>query len=108
MNRVILIGRINGEPEVRQSTKTNKLFTSLCLITTKPAFVSPTGESYPAREQMHRIACFGRTVELLQQHAPLAGKVVCVDGELNYSTLQDQYGNIQSRTEIFASNVEII
>lgn len=101
MNKVILIGNLGADPEVR-STNTGGRVATLSLATSR-VWKDQSGQRQE-KTQWHRVVCWNNKVG--QQLADVAeryakkGDKVYVEGEIEYRTWQDKEGQTRYSTEI--------
>lgn len=103
INRVVLIGRLGKDPEVR-STKTGNAVCSFSVATDE---FKGKGESREKVTEWHKVVCFDKTAEIAGE-ALRKGTAVYVEGKLQTRKWQDKNGNDQWTTEIVAGMVNVI
>jgi len=104
MNRVILIGNVGRDPEVRKSAK-GESWCSFSLATNRRVR-GPDGE-WTDEADWHEIRAFGRTADACARFLT-KGRPVAVDGSLSYSKWKDDQGNTRVNTRILADRVEFL
>ena len=104
LNRVMLIGRLGRDPELRY-TQTG---TPVCTLQ------AATDESYTDRDgnkveraEWHRITCFQKQAENCANYLA-KGRLVYVEGSLTTRKWQDQQGQDRYTTEIKAERVQFL
>lgn len=104
LNRVMIIGRLGADPELRY-TQGGQPVCSL-RIATDESYTDRNGNRVEATE-WHRVIAFQRTAENCNQYLS-KGSLVYVDGKLTTRKWQDQ--NVQERytTEIRAERVQFL
>ena len=97
LNKVMIIGRLGREPEMRQS---------VCSLSVG------TDESYTDRDgnkvdrvEWHRVTAFGKVAEFCGRYLN-KGSLVFVEGSLQTRKWQDQQGQDRYSTEIRAQRVQ--
>jgi single-strand DNA-binding protein len=101
LNKVILIGNLGADPEVR-STNTGSRVATLSLATSRQ-WKGADGQKQE-KTQWHRVICWNNKVG--QQLADVAekyakkGDKVYVEGEIEYRQYQDKEGQTKYSTEI--------
>jgi single-strand DNA-binding protein len=106
MNRVILVGHLTHDPELRYTVE-GRPVTSLRLATNEYAGKDDAGR---AREhtEFHSISLWGSPAEAAAQHL-VKGRQVLVEGAIRTRSWEDQEtGQRRYRTEILASRVEYL
>jgi len=101
VNRVILIGNLGRDPEVRY-TKTGMAVANFSLATNRRKKVAD-GE-YENEVQWHRIVCFSKNAEFASQYLRKGAKIY-VDGELIYNTFVDKEGQQRTIAEIHCRDI---
>lgn len=105
VNKVILIGNLGGDPEVRYMTN-NEPVTSFSLATTEAWRDKISGEKKEQTE-WHRVVVYGKLAEIIGKFAQ-KGSHMYVEGRLRTRKWQDQQNNSRFTTEIVASEVHIL
>lgn len=105
VNRVILIGNLGADPEVRY-TQSNSAFCTLSVATSEHWNDKQTGEK---REQTewHRVVAFRRLAEVMGEYLKKGSKVY-IEGKLQTRKWQDQNGQDRYTTEIVASEMQML
>ena len=105
VNKVILIGNLGGDPEVRYMTN-NEPVTSFSLATTE-AWRDKTSGEKKEQTEWHRVVVYGKLAEIIGKFAQ-KGSHMYVEGRLRTRKWQDQQSNSRFTTEIVASEVHIL
>ena len=104
INKVILLGRVGKDPEVKQFDGGNKA--SFSLATTERGYVSKTGETIPDRVTWHNIVCWKGLATIAERFVK-KGDLVYIEGKItNRSWESDGYKHYI--TEIVADNIELL
>ncbi|NLY95363.1 MAG: single-stranded DNA-binding protein [Myxococcales bacterium] len=101
LNKVILIGNLGADPELRY-TQGNQPVLSMRLATTE-SFVNRAGERQE-RTDWHNVTLWGKRAEALSKFLT-KGRTICVEGRIQYRSYEDRDGNKRTATDIVASNV---
>lgn len=104
VNKVILIGRLGADPEVKYLS--NGTTVATFRIATSENRVSKTGERTTVTE-WHRIVTFGRLAEICGEYLS-KGKQVYVEGRLRTRSWEDREGNKRWSTEITATQMQML
>ena len=99
VNKVILLGRLGVNPEVR--TTQNGTVVATLSIATNDGF----GENIST--EWHRVVVFGKAAETLQKYAN-KGTQLFIEGRLRTNKWQDKNGNTQYTTEVIASGFQFV
>ncbi len=105
VNKVILIGNLGADPEVRYTTSGGAV-ANLRLATTDQWRDKQSGEN---REQTewHRVVMFGRLGEIAGEYLKKGSKVY-VEGAIRTRKWQDRDGNDRYTTEIVANEMQML
>lgn len=98
MNKVILIGRLGKDPELKYLNNGQ----SVCKFTMATSFKSK-GED---NTTWHNITAWGKTAEICNQYLK-KGKQVCIEGRINVSEYEKD-GQKKYFYEVVATNVEFV
>lgn len=101
LNRVILIGNLGRDPEVKYTQ--NGTAVANLSIATNEAWTDKSGEKQE-RTEWHRVVVWGKQAEICGQHLT-KGKQVFVEGSLQTRSWDDRDGNKRYTTEIRASRI---
>ncbi|MBN2031655.1 MAG: single-stranded DNA-binding protein [Deltaproteobacteria bacterium] len=104
VNKVILVGNLGAEPEVRYTTS-GKAVASFNLAT-KEQWTGKDGEKSD-RTEWHRIVAWARLGEICGEYLH-KGSQVYVEGRLQTRTWEDRDGNKRSTTEIVAQSMQML
>lgn len=105
VNKVILIGNLGGDPEVRHMTN-NEAVTSFSLATTETWRDKLSGEKKEQTE-WHRVVVYGKLAEIIGKFAN-KGSHMYVEGRLRTRKWQDQQNTTRFTTEVVANEVHIL
>jgi single-strand DNA-binding protein len=104
VNKVILIGRLGGDPEIRY-TNTGTAVANFSLATSTN-WKNKEGER-EERTEWHRIVAFARLGEICGEYLN-KGKQVYVEGRLQTRSWEDKDGNRRKTTEIVANQLQML
>lgn len=105
LNRVILIGNLGQDPELRY-TQSQQGVLNLRIATTESYFDTQTKER-KERTEWHTVILWGKRGEAL--HKILSkGSRICIEGRLQTRSWEDKQGNKRYTTEVNASNVILL
>ncbi|MBS1226607.1 MAG: ssb [Candidatus Aminicenantes bacterium] len=103
LNKVILIGRLGGKPEMRRLPQQDRWVASFTLATNERAFNPNTRESSD-RTEWHKIKVFGKLAEFCEKYLS-QGRQILLEGKLRTRSWQDKDGNKRTTTEVEATNI---
>jgi single-strand DNA-binding protein len=105
INKVILIGHLGAEPEVRYMPS-GQAVANLRLATSESWRDKETGESQE-RTEWHRVVLFGRTAEIAKEYLH-KGSQVYIEGRIQTRKWQDKEGQERYTTEIVALDMQMM
>ena len=101
MNKVILIGRLGKDPEVRTTAGGTRV-SNFNLATDK--YHNGNGEK---TTEWHRIVAFGKAAEQCNQYLK-KGRLVCIEGSLQTRSWEKAPGEKHYFTEVVAARVAFL
>jgi len=104
VNKVILIGRLGADPEVRYTNSGTPV--ANFRMATSVNFTNKSGEK-TERTEWHRIVVFGRLGEICGEYLA-KGKQVYIEGRLQTREWEDRDGNKRRTTEIVATAMQML
>ena len=104
VNKVILIGNLGRDPEIRYTTGGQAVanFT----IATSDSYTNKEGEKQENTE-WHRIVAWGRLAEICGEYLT-KGRMVYIEGSLRTRSWEDKEGNTRWTTEVVARSMEML
>lgn len=106
LNKVILIGRLGKNPELRYIPQTERAVANFNLATNERYFNPTTNES-DIRAEWHRIVAWGKLAEFCEKYLT-QGKQILIEGKLRTRGWQDRDGNKRFTTEVHAQNIVLL
>ena len=106
VNKVILVGNLGQDPEVRYTAGDNKAVTTISIATSERYKDKNTGETKEITE-WHRIVFFNRLAEIAGEYLK-KGSSVYVEGKLRTRKWTDQSGQERYTTEIVADQLQML
>ena len=105
VNKVILVGNLGKDPEVRYMPNGNAV-ANVTLATSESWKDKQTGEQQEKTE-WHRVVMFRRLGEIAGEYLK-KGSQVYIEGRLQTRKWQDNSGNDRYTTEIVADNMQML
>jgi len=105
INKVIVIGNLGADPEVRQLN--NEKVVVKLRVATSEAWKDKTTGQLQERTEWHRVAMFDRLGEIAQQYLRKGAKIY-IEGRLQTTKWQDQAGHDRYTTEIIAREMQML
>ena len=104
VNKVILVGNLGADPEVRQSP--NGSVVANLNVATGEAWKDQQGQ-LQERTEWHRVVMFGRTAEIARDYLRKGSKIY-LEGRLQTRKWQDKNGQDRYTTEIVANEMQML
>ncbi|MGM0858615.1 MAG: single-stranded DNA-binding protein [Pseudomonadota bacterium] len=105
INKVILIGNLGQDPEVRYTQAGNAV--ANLNIATSDSWMDRNSGQRQERTEWHRVILFKKTAEIAQQYLKKGSKVY-IEGRLQTRKWQDQSGQDRYTTEIVANDMQML
>lgn len=106
MNKVMLIGNVGRDPEVRYVDK-GVAVARLSLATTEKGYTLQNGTQVPDRTEWHNVLFWKRLAEIVEKYVHKGDKLY-IEGRIKYTTYNDKQGQRHNQTEIWADNMEML
>ena len=106
VNKVILLGNVGRDPEVRYVAQ-NQPVASFSLATTEHAFTNAAGVQVPERTEWHNIVMWGRNAEVAERYIR-KGSQLYLEGRLRTRTWEDRNQIKRYVTEIYVDTFELL
>lgn len=104
VNKVILIGRLGADPEIRYAPSGAPV--ANFSLATNNSWKDRDGNPQESTE-WHRIVAWNRLAEVIKEYAK-KGHRLYVEGRIQYRDWEDQNGQKRYTTEIVASNIQLL
>ncbi|HYK04436.1 MAG TPA: single-stranded DNA-binding protein, partial [Thermoanaerobaculia bacterium] len=105
INKVILVGRLGKDPEIRSTPQGNSV--ARFTVATDEKFTDRAGEKQE-RTEWHNIVAWAKLAEICGQYLR-KGKLVYIDGSIRTDSWDDkETGQKKYRTEIIANNMQML
>ena len=106
MNKVMLIGNVGTDPEVRYVDQ-GVAVARFRFATTEKGYTLQNGTQVPDRTDWHNVILWRRLAEIVERYVHKGDKLY-IAGRLRYSTYDNKQGQRQYVTEIWADNMEML
>ena len=106
MNKVMLIGNVGVEPEVRYVDQ-GVAVARVRLATTERGYTLANGTQVPDRTDWHTVLLWRRLAEVVEKYVHKGDKLY-IEGRIRYTTYDDKQGQRRYATEIWAENMEML
>lgn len=106
MNKIMLIGNVGKDPEVKY-VEQGVAVARLSLATTERGYSLPNGTQVPDRTDWHNVILWRRLAEVVEKYVHKGDKLY-IEGRVRYTTYDDKRGVRHNMTEIWADNMEML
>ncbi|MEG1616401.1 MAG: single-stranded DNA-binding protein [Bacteroidales bacterium] len=106
VNKVILIGNVGKDPEVRYLDGGN-VVASFPLATTERGYKTQSGVQVPERTEWHNIVVWRGLAEVVEKYVR-KGTPLYIEGKIRTRAWDDQNGVKRYTTEIYVDNMELL
>lgn len=104
VNKVILIGRLGKDPDMRYSPSGTAI--ANFNLATNQSTKDQDG-NFTDHTDWHRVVAFGRTAEVAGEYL-VKGKLVYIEGRLQTRSWEDQNGQKKYTTEVICNNLQLL
>lgn len=105
INKVILVGNLGGDPEMRH-TGSGTAITTINIATSESWTDKQSGEKQE-RTEWHRVKLFGRLAEIAGDYLK-KGRQVYIEGSLRTDKYTDKAGVERYSTDVIASEMQML
>lgn len=106
MNKVMLIGNVGKEPEVRYYDR-DQAYATLRLATKERGYTLQNGTQVPNRTDWHTIRLWNNLAKVVERYVHTGDKLY-IEGRIRYVSYDDKKGQRHYITEIYAENLELL
>lgn len=106
VNKVILIGNVGKDPEVRY-LDSGVAVATVTIATSERGYTTANGVEIPEKTEWHNVTLWRKQAEFAEKWIK-KGASVYVEGKLTTRTWEDQQGNKRYATEIMASDIQFV
>ncbi len=106
VNKVILVGNVGKDPEVRYVDQ-NTPVANFTLATTERGYTTQTGTVVPDRTEWHNIVVWRGLAKVVENYVR-KGTSLYIEGKIRTRNWTDQNGVTRYTTEIYADNLELL
>lgn len=104
INKVILVGRVGRDPEIRQM-QSGKSVVNLSLATTSKR--KDAGGNFIEDTQWHRVTAYDKLADIIGQYVH-KGSLIYIEGSIKYGKFTDKDGNEKNTTDIIAGQLQML
>lgn len=106
VNKVILIGNVGREPNVRYIDR-DVAVASVSLATSDRAYTLPNGTQVPERTEWHNLVFWRGLAQTVEKYVHKGDKLY-VEGSIHSRSYDDQNGVRRTVVEIYVDNMEML
>ncbi len=106
VNKVILIGNVGAEPEVRY-VEQGVAVAQVRLATSERGYTLANGTQVPERTEWHTVLLWRNLAETVEKYVHKGDKLF-IEGKLRYRTYDDRNGVRRTVVEVWADNMEML
>lgn len=106
MNKIMLIGNVGKEPDVRYYDN-DQAVAAFPLATTERGYTLQNGTKVPDRTDWHNIVLYRGLAKIAERYVHKGDKLY-VEGRIHYRSYDDKKGIKHYITEVYADNMELL
>lgn len=106
LNKVMLIGNVGADPEVRY-IDSGVCTARVRLATSTPGYTLPGGTQVPEQTEWHTVLLWRRTAEIAERYVHKGDKLY-VEGQLRTRNYTDKQGRTHYMTEVWGERLELL
>jgi|SRR5574344_69906 single-strand DNA-binding protein len=106
MNKVMLIGNVGTEPEVKY-VDAGVAVARFRFATTERGYTLANGTQVPDHTDWHTVILWRKLAEIVEKYVHKGDKLY-IEGRIRYTVFDDRLGQRHDRTEIWAENMEML
>jgi len=106
MNKVMLIGNVGQEPDVRYFEQ-DQAVAQVRLATTERGYTLQNGTQVPEHTDWHTLVFYRQLAKVVERYVDKGDKLY-VEGRLRYRVYDTQKGERRYVTEIYVDNMEML
>ena len=106
VNKVILIGNVGKEPEVKYYDNGVSV-ANFSIATTERGYTAANGTQVPERTEWHNIVVWRGLAEIVEKYVHKGSKIF-IEGKIRTRSYDDQQGVKRYVTEVWGDNLELL
>lgn len=106
MNKIMLIGNVGKEPDVRYYDN-DQAVAAFPLATTEKGYTLQNGTQVPDRTDWHNIVMYRKFAKIAERYIHKGDKLY-VEGRIHYRSYDDKRGVKHYVTEVYVDNMEML
>ena len=106
VNRVIILGNLGRDPEIRYTSDGERAIANLSIATSN-RYKDKTSGDFREQTEWHKVVLYNRLAEVAREYLK-KGQAVYVEGKLQTKKWQDKNGQDRYTTEIVGDNMQML
>lgn len=106
MNKVMLIGNVGKDPDVRYY-EADQAVAQVALATTERGYTLQNGTQVPDHTDWHNLVFYRSLAKIVEKYVRKGDKLY-IDGRIRYRSYDDKQGQRRYVTEILVENMEML
>lgn len=106
VNKVILVGNVGRDPEVRYLDN-DVAVANFSIATTERGFTSRDGQAVPDRTEWHNVVVWRGLAKVVENYVK-KGSQIYIEGKLRTRSYDDKDGVKRYSTEVFVDNLQLL
>ncbi|TLX76954.1 single-stranded DNA-binding protein [Labilibacter sediminis] len=106
VNKVILIGNVGKDPEIRYF-ENERAVANFPLATTERGFTTSSGQQIPERTEWHNIVVWGGLAKVVESYVK-KGTQLYLEGKIRTRSWDDKEGQKRYTTEVYVDNLQLL
>ena len=106
VNKVILVGNVGKDPEVRYLDN-DVAVANFSIATTERGYTSRDGQTVPDRTEWHNIVAWRGLAKVVENYVK-KGTQLFIEGKIRTRSYDDKDGNKRYVTEVYADNLQLL
>ncbi|MCT4644867.1 MAG: single-stranded DNA-binding protein [Carboxylicivirga sp.] len=106
VNKVILVGNVGKDPEVRHFENDGAV-ANFPLATTERGFTARNGQEIPERTEWHNIVVWRGLAKVVESYVK-KGTQLYIEGKMRTRSYDDKDGNKRYTTEVYADSLQLL
>ncbi len=106
VNKVILVGNVGKDPEVRYLDN-DVAVANFSIATTERGYTSRDGQTVPDRTEWHNVVAWRGLAKVVENYVK-KGTQLFIEGKIRTRSYDDKDGNKRYVTEVYADNLQLL
>lgn len=106
VNKVILVGNVGKDPEVRHFENDGAV-ANFPIATTERGYTTRNGQEIPERTEWHNVVAWRGLAKVVENYVK-KGTQLFIEGKIRTRSYDDKDGNKRYITEVYADNLQLL